>query len=668
MQQFKARDLVNQSFAQLVNLPPRFILVFDDGQIETIRQRVFVNWFFWEYHRQFTDTPMLVKHSLDYALKGGSYASDTHLVLCENIEEVIYEKHGDTDWDLNAKLSKIAYDSSINMTNSLMEELAPFVSPLDLLDAIEIHQHPEIQAILEQGTDDGRTVETEYKVIHRVIMEDRSLDHNGLAKAYRGGRVKREQVLQTIGRRGVATEPDGQLFQKSTSTGYLKGFTKIFDFASDSRSAPKAQISAEAPLQDSEYLARRLQFLASVVTKIEGIDCGTTEYTDWFIDAEKLDDDGKTLITKGGIKNMAGMMYYDDDNNLKEIKGNERHMNGTYIRLRSILTCKNKDPHTVCRTCFGGLWRNYYNHQNLGHLCTVTFTEKVTQNTLSTKHLVSTGEGARIILTPSMETFFKVGKVKTNYHLQNYLKKMQLKLALPHNEVYDLANIVQMDDIEDLRVKQTSRISNVKFIYREKGLETDRLVQVNQSNRMAYITLEFMKYIKDHGYVVDEENNYLVDLASWDYDSPLFSVPQMEISYSEHGQEVGKLIESNMSKIDERQKPESPVNTAQELYTLVNSKLDVPLSCLLVLIYASMVPSRNNPALARGWSKPVLGIARELIWNRSMSTGYAFQGHADKMLNARAFFPHFRPDNQMDVFFAPQKVVENEKRKRGLIP
>ena len=184
---------------------------------------------------------------------------------------------------------------------------------------------------------------------------------------------------------------------------------------------------------------------------------------------------------------------------------------------------------------------------------------------------------------------------------------------------------------------------------------------------MAYITLEFMRYIKDHGYVVDEENNYLVDLSGWNYDEPLFSVPQMEISYSEHGQEVGKLIESNMSKIDERQKPESPVNTGQELYTLVNSKLDVPLSCLLVLIYASMVPSRNNPALARGWSKPVLGIARELIWNRSMSTGYAFQGHADKMLNARAFFPHFRPDNQMDVFFAPQEVVNNEKRKRGLV-
>ena len=36
------------------------------------------------------------------------------------------------------------------------------------------------------------------------------------------------------------------------------------------------------------------------------------------------------------------------------------------------------------------------------------------------------------------------------------------------------------------------------------------------------------------------------------------------------------------------------------------------------------------------------------------------------MLNAKSFFPHYRPDNQMDVFFAPKKVVEEDGVNAGI--
>ena len=63
MQQFKARELASQPFVELTKLPSKFVLVFDDGQIETTQRRVFVSWFFWEYHRQFTDIPIYVSNT-----------------------------------------------------------------------------------------------------------------------------------------------------------------------------------------------------------------------------------------------------------------------------------------------------------------------------------------------------------------------------------------------------------------------------------------------------------------------------------------------------------------------------------------------------------------------------------------------------------------------------
>ncbi len=660
---YQARDLVKLSLEEIKQLPPKFVLCFDDGEVITTRRRTMVSHFFWDYHRTFPKTPLKKSHHIQHILDKNHYNSDTHLKLCENIEKDVYPLYEGIGHDLNAKLSKIAYDASIGMTNVLMPELAPYVAPLDILDAIQIHRHPKIQEAMKDASPDGRSVKKVYDVAHEVIMTDPDLDRNGLAHGYRANTLKREQVLQSVAFRGVPTTAGGQLYRYSINTGYFPGFTDPYDLVTDSSSAAKAQVATEAPIKESEYLARRLQFLVSPVRSIEHYDCGAP-CMDWLVEPETFDDDGHQL-TKGGIKAMAGKFIEDPKTpgRMIELTGEEKELNGRYVRMRSVLNCRNKDPHSVCKVCFGGLYRNYYNHANLGHLCCVTITEKITQNTLSTKHLVSTGEGARIILTPLSAKYFKVGKVKTNYMLSAFLKKMQPRISIPYDEAMNLVDIMKMDNINDLNVSHSSHISQVKVHFREKGVTLHEIVPINQSKRRAYMTIELLLYIKEYGFTIDEENNFLIDLAHWDYDKLIFAVPQMEVSYSEHGQEVGRMIESNMSQIDERQKPDSPLNTLLELSSLVNSKLDIPLSCLEVIVYASMVPSRNNPALARGFDRPVLGVARQIITSRSLSTAYAFQGHVDFMLNAKSFFPHYRPDNQMDVFFAPKKVVEEDKKR-----
>lgn len=657
-----ARDLLNVGSSLLFSmLPKKFTLVFDDGELVTTRRRTLVSHYFWEYHRQYPETPLLVRHHIQPLIQQKPFNSGSHTDLCGIIERDVYRIYEEVDENIVAKTSKIAFDCVNRMTNEMMPSMAPYVAPFDLLDAIEINRHPRIQEAFRNSSPTGKSVQEVYDIVKDVIMNDSSLDHNGLARAYRNNTVKREQVLQTVAFRGIPTEPDGRLYRLAIQTGYLEGMSKIYDFLTDSRSAPKALMSAEAPLQDSEYLARRLQFLVSVVHSIVGKDCGSTEYVNWYVDPE-IQEDNK-VISVGGIKAMQGKFILDEETNqLKELKGNEAHLNGKYVRMRSVLTCKNHDPHTVCRTCFGGLWRNVYNHQNLGHLCCVTITERITQNTLGTKHLVATGEGARIQLTPVSSKFFKVGTSKVDYLLLPYLKKFQTKLVIPRTETMNLADLMKMESTENLMLPHISYLTSVVIVQRDKGVAIPTEVNVNQGHNKAFMSLQLIKYIRKHGFTVDKDNNFEIDLKEWNYDKTIFTVPQTEVSYSEHGQNIGRVIESNMAAIDERQKPESAVNTLQELNTLCAEKLSVPLSALEVIIYASMSWSKDNAYMARGSSESVLGIARQLIYRRSLSAAYAFQGHADFMLDGRSFFAGGRVNSALDVFFDPASVIADQSR------
>lgn len=658
-----ARDLLKVNPANLLSLlPDKFVLVFDDGEIKTTRRRTHVSSYFWEFHKVFPRTKLNKNHHVQVILKGKPYHSNTHTELLEAICRSVYEEYEDVEEEINSLTSKLAFRVTNNMMDEMAPHLAPFPQTLDLLDAIAISRHPRIIAAIEEAQPTGSGVDSIYKVARDVIENDPDLAENSLVLAYRSNTVNKIQVLQSISVRGTPTEANGKLFDIPIMSGYLEGLTKIYDFASDSRSAPKALSSTEKPLQDSSYLDRRLQFLTTVVRKIKGKDCGG-EFVDFLIDKEVRDESNR-IVYPGGISSMAGKYVEDPETKkLVELIGNETHLNGRYVRMRSVLKCRNIDPHTVCKTCFGGLWRNYYNHQNIGHLCVVTMMKKIIQNTLSTKHLVASGEGAPIRLNSASGKFFLLQRNKTLFYLQPVLKKMSLKIIFNRDEAINLIDVVKMEHIENLRINDTTKITSVKMCYREKGKDLSDIVKVEQSGREAFLTLPMIKYVRDHSWTVDGNNNFSIDMKDWDFDIPVMAIPQMEISYSQHGAEVGKMIESNMNSIDERQRPDSPLATLQELSSLVISKLDIPLSCLEVIIYASMIPSRNNHSMARGWDNSVLGIARNTIYSRSLSCAYAFQGHSDFMLDPKSFFPHFRPDNQMDVFFAPDKVIEEFKRQ-----
>lgn len=660
LDKIKARDLLHYTADQLRDkLPEKFVLVCDDGEIETTRYRTVFTCFFWEYHRQFPELPVKTTQTLEHALGGKPYTSDTHLKIIENIAWDVAKHVKLGNMNLAEKISEIGFRASIEGSNYFIPVVAGYITPIDVIDAIAIARHPRLLEAKKKWKDLPDGVKLIYEVAEDLLLRDPVFAKNGLAIACRSGTVKIEQVLQSIALRGDPSEADGAIFDTRIIHGYLEGITDIYEFAADSRSAVKAQSSTEKPIQDNDFMSRRLQLLASVVERLEGDDCGA-DMVEWLVLPKEYDGDGN-LLYPGGVKFMAGKIYADPETGeIKEIKGDEDNLNGQYIRMRTVLNCRAPDGHTVCRTCFGGLWRNMYDHSNLGHLATVTLTEKIIQATLSIKHLVGSARGERVKLSPVMLTYFDENpKDPASYYLSKRMAGKKIKVTINRTEALKLFQLMSnLASMDDLRTNKLTRLTLVRIQHEHKGRVEFDIFDVSQAGHPAFVTQDLIDYLTVNPMKIDKDNNFEIDLEGWNHNKPLFGIPKMETSAAQHGQEVGRMIESNMESISDRQVPDSPLRTLHELFELVTTKLDVPLTALEILLYSFMIPAKHNKALARGWENPILGVTSDLMTSRSLGSAYAFQKHVDFMLNAKSFFPHFRPSIKMDVFFAPEEVLQ----------
>lgn len=657
-QRFKARDLLQYPAEQLQDFPEWFDLEFDDGTVEEVtREHTFYSRYFWEFHKAFPKIPLLKNHHLELVLGDKDYSSDSHTTLCENIQATILEHYDYWNQPINRQIAKLTKWLTNDMTNGMTKYGSRFSSTITNEEIVYTMRHPRIVEVLLKMRIGEATPEEAYAVGHDVLMNDPVVSRTGLGIAYRGGSIKRNQCLQVIVSVGIRTEADGAIFNWSIDRGYGEGITDIAEFAADSRGAPKALKSAEGPIQESDYLSRRLKLVANVVKSVEPTDCETTKTFHWFILPEVKDENG-AIVQKSGLNGLVGRYYYDEEGELKRISGKEKELEGTYIHLRDINRCELKNGHNVCRICFGDLWYNLQEVTNVGYACVAAFMELIIQLTLSTKHVVGSAVGEGIRLAGQSLRYFKVGKKKNQYYLTPLLKRMKLRIIIPRTSINGLDKL-KVSDLEDLAAAHISRINRIMLRFTENNVEQTDVIDLNQGNRAVFMTQEFLEFaLQKKCWVINEEVNYEFDLEGWDFTEGIFALPEMEMSFAERGAEIGKMIESNMEMISERYKPDSPLKTLSELYELVSRSLDIPLSCLSVLIYANSIAGPNDYRLARHSSAPVLGVARLVTQYRSLSNALAFETLEKIILDPRSFFPNGRPDSDFDVFFDPHAVVK----------
>ncbi len=659
MKRYAARTLLAYTPEELWDmLTGHLIVVTDDGEVECSWVAAVYSRWVWEFHREFPDTPLLLKHVLPIVLKGERLNSGTHLELLGNAMWSVYESHQPDALVKLDQLRKMVYVLTNKMYNFFVKRGLSHVMGLDYIDFVHTVLHPKLDAINCAIEPSMASMDAAYKQATALFKYDPDFDDNRLAKSVRSGVGKIGSILQISVAAGYRTDTNSMYFQRPIMTNYTWGIRTLYDTMIESRSASKALISAKAPLQETEYFSRRLQLVTQNVINLHQGDCGSEKYLAWTV-RDRLIIDGQ-VHRDGDLKRLVGKFYMDEESGkLRAIQAGDTHLIGKTLALRSVVAgCAHPDPNGICTTCFGELSLSVPERTNIGHMCCTSFAQKSSQSVLSVKHLDSASGIEAIILSKDDQRFLKVGADDTSFLLSPDLKDKEVYLFIPRQFAPNITDINDAKDVEDLPLSRVSEIANIgiKSVDRH-GRPDSTNIEVNLNRRMASLTYPMLHHIRANGWDMDE-GNYIINMSGWNWALPVLELPLRHMNMADHSREIARILESNSKEKIKRDKETNPDKLIIEFFDLVNSKLSVNLAVLEVTLYGAMIVSMDagDYSLPKPWTRRAMGTLEENMGMRSLAVEMAYEGHRAALVSPINFVETNRPDHPMDRVVMPAEV------------
>ena len=658
---YNARKMLRYSTSELIEkLSGFFMLQFDDGIIEANARETIISSFAWDFHRLYPKTPLLCGHHVRTITKGGEISASTHLNLLNAVGWSVFDTYKN-DSDVKVTTDIIAthiYNFTNNIYNNFCSTISNSVVGIDILDFIQILEHPKLKPTIDNVQPSEQSIEACYKAIETAMFTYPDLINNPISVATRSGLVKKAQVMQCIGPRGYATDIDSTRFDRPILRGFVKGMRHFHDAFIESRSAAKSHLFSTKPIKDSEYFARKLQILCTIVENLHPGDCGSQEYLYWVIEAKDLNL-------------FEGKYYLDEESKtLKAINCNDQHLIGKKLKIRSpVAGCAHPDPHGICSVCYGELSQSIASNTNLGHMSSASSTQQITQNVLSVKHYDGSSIIEKIQLNPQYRTYLAVSEKGDSFLIEPRLKAMKPKLYIAQEEAQGLTDIMLTPVIKALSMSYVTQLTNISLTFTENNIEDRKIFDTYVDQRLGSFTYKFLDYVKRKGFESAERDTYCIDLSEWDFSEPFISLPMRHYNMSDHSKAIAQVIESSKERVKQRDVDTSPAQVLYELYELVNSKLSINIALLEIIILGAMVidPEDNDYRIPKANTKKSLGIMYTTIPARSLAAGMAYEEHVNTIMNPASFFADKRPDSVMDVFLKPAETIADPNRRSTTI-
>jgi hypothetical protein len=701
LQRIAARTLLQIPAADLWNwITGPFILVMDDmEEIPTNHVETCYSSYAWDFHRRYPNTPLLAEHHIRGILRWdgstgipGRLSINADLDLFGNCMMATYDAYRDTPekinrvtlWKQMAEMMNFHYCHFIKYADR-------YVGTIDILHFHEAMDDPEIYAA-NQAVQRGEIhIHEVYAIIDRVFKKSKRLMHNPLVREYRSKLLKQTQVHQNIGPRGRPTDMNSRIFQHTIRTGYVEGINPIADSAIETRSAARASYYAAESLRMSEYFSRKLQFVSQNVRNIhQDCDCGSTQYLEWKMHGSKKDENGEEVRASDLIL-LDGKYYLNErTGQLEPIRRDSVHLLGQTVRLRTTLHCAHPDPVGVCSTCFGELAFNVPPDANIGQWCATTMAEQATQALLSAKHLEKSSALERIVIDPPYDKYIAGGLNNSSYVLSKEIEDKDVSIILLRSQVESLHDIKNVEDIEEHPEEHYSELTTLNIKIAE-GLDTPMTPTPGSKNqvisshftvavpvgvvgsREASLSYEMLNYIREHGYRTvsgadgqqragqRNEDRYEIDMTDWNWDDPILVMPAKHFNNSDHVDQVARRLESRVAEMRKRARIETADKMILDLFNFVNMKLNVNLSCLEVILYATTIISaeHNDYGLPKPWTTSQPSVLSMTMKGRSLSVLMAFEKQYEALIDPASFIHTNRLDHLFDGIYTPTQVYGN---------
>lgn len=312
----------------------------------------------------------------------------------------------------------------------------------------------------------------------------------------------------------------------------------------------------------------------------------------------------------------------------KLIKHTDTHLIGREILLRSPATCSSKTG--VCDTCYGELAYINRDINSIGGLAGTRITEPISQNILSTKHLLTT-TSKKIKFPDKFHDIFTVNSNEITVNIQNDNIELSDYTLLILKD-----NIVSIDEFNENR-----HFNNFITTFNIRDIKNSEIYEFKEEDELElYFTKEFGELIKDvRPVIVDEDSEaavYEINLANLE-DIPIFVVEIINKELTKPLYDIMELLNKESHK---------DCTTVDEmcqlmLDLLIVSRIDSKSVHGEVLI-RPLIRDANDILRRPKWNKynhkyQLLTVAKALINHPSPTLGLSFQKLARQLISPITF-------------------------------
>ena len=354
-----------------------------------------------------------------------------------------------------------------------------------------------------------------------------------------GNHIKPKQVQELFLSYGQIPDVTGNVIPYTMQgNGFATGYIDPTTYYIAATGARLSLIMNKEHMGEAGYLSRNLILLSRTLTLSKTVfDCGTKHLLPLYVkDSEFL----RRLENKWYTEHEGGVLqliHYDDC----------KHLIGKKIYIRSLLTCAGGDE--CCHVCYGADSHLVMNMPGMAVFNTEVYSEPVSQNILSTKHLLFTAANA-IGFSPSFDKYFKynAGDIYLKDKDEVEDSSMSGKLSIRIEE----SNVIAVNT-QDIAEYNTfgNHIESPIYVYNSKTKEYDKIEIVNYE--AMFIDADSMKSFK----VVTDKKlgktfyEITFDALSSDLEGRLMSIDIKNNGMTDNLYMIMDLLNKNASKYED---------------------------------------------------------------------------------------------------------------------
>ena len=469
-----------------------------------------------------------------------------------------------------------------------------------------------------------------------------------------GNHIKEKQVQELFISYGQIPDVTGHVIPYTMkgngfSTGYIDPTTYYIAATGSNLSA----IMNKSYMGEAGYLARNLILMSRTLTLSKTLyDCGTKHLVQYYVkDSQFL----HALENKWATETLGGkleLIHYET----------HKHWIGKKIWIRSIVTCAGGDE--CCHVCYGADSHLVANMPGMSIFNTEVFSEPVSQNILSTKHLLFTNAN-ELKFGGEFHTYFKYISgdlyIKGREEMRSDINMDRLSIRI---EEQNLIPVNKNDMIEHSSFG--NNVISPIWIYDSKTKEYHEVVIENYES--MFIDADSVRLFK---LITDKKNgksyyDMSFDAVSSELDGRLLSIDVKNNGLTDNLHAIMKLLNDNASKYDD-------YNELSQYF--LEMLLSSGINCRSVqseIIINRLIRDANDIYQRPDFSKfkvpeyTILKLNKALHMTKAPTIGLSYQ-ETKRQILGDALYEEKDGSSYLDPFYANKVSTKNLKALAHLV-